>query len=86
MCRWKNEWLILFTDADSDGAEKKNKKNDRLENRYDGKRREREKRLFLLRDLETRESVVFIIDQQKKEKKAHVLDIVPGSRLLLMER
>lgn len=47
----------------------------------------REKRLFLLRDLETREAVVFIIDQhKKKEKKAHVLDIVPGSRLLLMER
>jgi hypothetical protein len=49
----------------TDGEKKKNKKNndDRQRNRYNGKRETRGKRLFLLYDLETEESVVFMIDQ-----------------------
>jgi hypothetical protein len=51
---------------------KKNKKNDRQKNRYDGKR------LFLLCDLEAKESVVFMIDRQQKknEEKEHMLYIL----------
>lgn len=62
----------------TDGEKKKNKKNndDRQRNRYNGKRETRGKRLFLLYDLETEESVVFMIDQHKKKEKEHVLYIL----------
>jgi hypothetical protein len=61
----------------TDGEKKKNKKDDdRQRNRYDGERETRGKRLFLLYDLETEESVVFMIDQHKKKEKEHVLYIL----------